>query len=147
MDSTVWGFWLVYKGVFIALWSTKIMWAMWLIVSKFWEFTVCASYIVFVFATTENDNFIKEIKHIVRASIAFWKPRQSLCEFSSLSELSTSFTDLLLNSRQGKHVLFIKWSLPQSVTFKLFRRSNQFHIWGKSKITYLCVGISLQPCN
>ena len=46
-------------------------------------------------------NFIKEIKHVVRASIVCWKPRQSLWEFSSRWKLSTAswvFTDLLSNS-------------------------------------------------
>ena len=32
--------WLVYKCVFIALWRTKMTWAIWLVVSKLWEFTV-----------------------------------------------------------------------------------------------------------
>ena len=41
-----------------------------------------ASYIVFLFVKTEN-NFIKEIKHVLRAFIAWWKTRQSLWEFSS----------------------------------------------------------------
>ena len=34
-----------------------------------------ASYIVFLFVNNENNNFIKEIKHVVCASIACWKPR------------------------------------------------------------------------
>ena len=62
----------------------------WLAVSKLWELTVSwkklkytyASHIVFLFAKTENDNFIKEIKHVISAFIARWKPRQSLWEFS-----------------------------------------------------------------
>ena len=37
-----------------------------------------ALYIVFLFVNTEDNNFIKEIKHVVRASIVCWKPRQSL---------------------------------------------------------------------
>ena len=68
---------LVYKCVFIALWSTKMMWAMWLTVSELWEFTVRASYIVFLFVKTENYNFIKEIKYVFRAFIAWWKPRRT----------------------------------------------------------------------
>ena len=40
-------------------------------------------YIVFLFVKTENNNFIKEIKHVVCASIACWKPGQNLWEFSS----------------------------------------------------------------
>ena len=50
---------------------------MWLTVSKLWEFTVRASYIIFLFIKTENNNFINEIKHVVRASIACWKSRQT----------------------------------------------------------------------
>ena len=77
------GFWLVCKWVFVALWSTKMTWAMWLIVYELWEFTLRASYTVFLFVKTEN-NFIKEIKHVVRAFIA--------------STASRVFTDLLSNS-------------------------------------------------
>ena len=62
-----------------------------------WEFTVRASYIVFLFVNYENNNFIKEIKHVVRAFIACWKPRQSLWKFSSRWK-SRVFTDLLSNS-------------------------------------------------
>ena len=49
-----------------------------------------ALYIVFLFVKTENNNFIKEIKHALPAFIAWWKPcpvvvvvRQSLWELSS----------------------------------------------------------------
>ena len=72
-----------------------------LTVFKLWEFTVCASYIVFLFVNNENNNFIKEIKHVVCAFIASWNPRQSLWEFSSRWKPLTAswvFTDLLLNS-------------------------------------------------
>ena len=58
-----------------------------LTVSELWEFTVRASYIVFLFVNNENNNFTKEIKYVVRASIACWKPRQSLWEFSALESL------------------------------------------------------------
>ena len=52
---------------------------MWLTVFELWEFTVRASNnIVFLFVKTENNIFIIEIKHFVRASIACEKPRQSL---------------------------------------------------------------------
>ena len=54
-----------------------------------------ASYISFLFVKTENNNFIKEIKHVLRAFIAWWKPRHSLWEFSTASQV---FTDLLSNS-------------------------------------------------
>ena len=49
----------------------------------------------------KNDNFIKEIKPVVCVSIACWKPRKSLWEFSSRwkhSIVSLVFTDLLSNS-------------------------------------------------
>ena len=48
-----------------------------MVVSELWEYTVCALYnfIFFLFVKTKN-NFIKEIKHVFRAFIA-WKPRQA----------------------------------------------------------------------
>ena len=70
-------------------------------VSELWEFTVYASYIVFLFVDNENNDFIKEIRDVVPASIAYWKPRQSLWEFSSRWKPSIGsrvFTDLLSNS-------------------------------------------------
>ena len=73
------------------------------------------SYIVFLFVNTENNNFIKEIKH-VRTSIACWKPRQSLWEFTSRShwsalEFSQTFASVFTRLwRHGKHVLFLKWN-------------------------------------
>ena len=82
---------------------------------------VGTSYIVFLFVNMENDHFIEEIKHVIRASIAWWKPLQSWGEFLSRwkpSTVSLVFTDQLSNSpkhsprfspwrlwRQGKHVL------------------------------------------
>ena len=92
-------FWLVYKCVFIALRGTKMAWAIGLTVSELWEFAVPTSYIVFLFVNNENNNFIKEIKH-VRVSIACWKSQQSLWEFSNRWNPSTAsrvFTDLLSN--------------------------------------------------
>ena len=102
-------FWLIYKCAFIVLWSTKMTSAIWLTVSKLWEFTVCTLYIVFPFVKTENNNFIKtennnfikEMKYVVRDSIACWKPRQSLWEFLSRwkpSTVSQVFTDILLSN-------------------------------------------------
>ena len=82
-----------------------------LTVSELWEITVSALYIVFLFVKTENNNFIKEIKHVVRASIVCWKPRQSLWEFSSWwksSTVSHVFTDLLSNSPKRSQISFIK---------------------------------------
>ena len=84
-------FWLVCKCVFIALWSTKMTWAIWLTVSELWEFTVRASYIVCLFVKTESSNFIKEIKPVVRASIASWKPGQSLWKFSRIVDSVSGF--------------------------------------------------------
>ena len=52
---------------------------MWLTVFRLWEFTIRASYIVFLFVKTENNSFIKEIKHV----------------FSTAFRV---FTDLLSNS-------------------------------------------------
>ena len=109
-----------------------------LTLSELWEFTVCASYIVFLFVNNENDNFIKEIKHVVRASIACWKPRQCLWEFSSRWKPSTAsrvFTYLLSNSpkrssrfspgNEGtkKNVLFFIsfWEFISFMTIKLAR--------------------------
>ena len=94
-------FWLVYKCVFIALWSTKWREQCGSTVSELWEFTVCASYIIFLFVNIENNNFIKEIKHVVCAFIVCWEPQQSLWELSSRWKPSTAsqvFTDLFLNS-------------------------------------------------
>ena len=59
-----------------------------------------ALYIIFLFVNNENNNFLKEIKHVVCASIACWKPWQSLLEFSSRwKPLTASWvsTDLLSN--------------------------------------------------
>ena len=59
------------------------------------------SCIVFLFAKTENNNFRKEMKHVLRVFIAWWKPRQSLWEFSwrcKSSRTSWVFTDLPSNS-------------------------------------------------
>ena len=54
-----------------------------------------ASYIVFLFVKSEKNNFINEIKHILPAFIAWWKPRQIWREFSTASRV---FADLLSNS-------------------------------------------------
>ena len=79
-------------------------------VSKLWEFTVswknlkytdthCMT--VFLFIKTENDNFLEEMKQVIHAFIAWWKPPQSLWEFSSRWKPTTAsrvFTNLLSNS-------------------------------------------------
>ena len=60
-----------------------------------------ALYIVFLFLKSENNHFIKEIKSVISAFIVWWKPWQSLREFSSgwkISTVSQVFTDLLSNS-------------------------------------------------
>ena len=97
----VYAFWMIYKCVFIVLWSNKTTSAIWLTVSELWEFTLHASYILFLFVKTKNNDFIKEKKHVVCDSIACWKSWQSLWEFSGRWKTSTAsriFTDLLLNS-------------------------------------------------
>ena len=119
-------FWLVYKCVFIALWSTKMTLAIWLPLSPSCESLMkdilvykLASYIVFLFVKMENNNFIKEIKHVIIAFIAWWKPRQSLWEFSSRWKPSTAshvFTDPLESYQTwGKKNMFyflnIDWSI------------------------------------
>ena len=53
---------------------------------KFLKVYMLALYIVFLFVKMENDNSIKEMKHVIRAFIALWKPRQSLWEFEQISE-------------------------------------------------------------
>ena len=95
-------FWLVYKCVFHSAMKhvNDVSNAVWLSPSCENLQHAGSSYIVFLFVKTENDNFIKEIKHVVRASIAYWKPRQSLREFSSRWKSSTVFTDLLSNFPQ-----------------------------------------------
>ena len=97
--------WLVYKYVFIALKHENDVSNMFGSVSKLWEFNYCfmkeikvyihASYIFFRFVKMGNNNFTKEIKHVLRVFIAWWKPWQSLWEFSTASRV---FTDLLSNS-------------------------------------------------
>ena len=42
------------------------------------ELYIRASYTVFLFVKLENDNFIKEIKHVLRAFIDWRKPRRTL---------------------------------------------------------------------
>ena len=37
----------------------------------------------FLFAESKNNNFVKEIQHILHAFISWWKPQQSISEFSS----------------------------------------------------------------
>ena len=73
-----------------------------------------ASYIVFLFVKIKN-NFIKEIKHVLRAFIALWKPRQSLWELlsrwkASTASLSSSICFLILpNVRLGFHQAMKEW--------------------------------------
>ena len=94
-------------------------WAMWLTVSELREFTVRASYIVFLFVKTENNNFIKEIKKclclhsLLKTSAKLVrileqvKTRQAVEGFHwSALEFSQPFASV----RQGKHVLFFNWT-------------------------------------
>ena len=111
--------WLVYKCVFIALWSTKIRGQYgWLClqVVRIYSFVkeiklyIRASYIFFLFVKTENNNFIKKIKHVISAFIDWWKPRQSLWEFSSRWNprlrlgLSLIYSRILPNVHLGFHL-------------------------------------------
>ena len=120
----------------MALWSMKMTRAIWLPQSKLWEFTVswkkvakvyiCASYIVFLFVKMENNNFIKEIKHVVRAFIACWKPPQSLWEFSSRWKPSTAsrvFGALLSNC--SKHSLRFS---PESMENMFYFLNEAFYL-------------------
>ena len=94
-------FWLVYKCVFIALWSTEMAWAMWCDCLRVERIYITRFLYRLSLCNNENYNFIKEIKHVFCASIACWKPGQSLCEFSSRWKPLTAsriFTDLLSNS-------------------------------------------------
>ena len=109
-------------------------------VSKLWEFTVSwkklkytyirASYIVFLFVKAKNNNFIKEIKHVIRSFIAWWKPLQSLWEFSSSWKPSTAsrvFIDLLSNSLKRS-----PWFSPDYEG-----KENMFYILNKIYYFYL----------
>ena len=92
------------RKFFIALWRSNMVGCVQVV--RIYSFMreikvyIWALYIIFLFKT-ENNNFIKEIKHVLRASIAWWKPLQSLWQFSSKWKPSTTsrvFTDLLSNS-------------------------------------------------
>ena len=86
-----------------------------------------ALYIVFLFVKTENNNFIKEIKYVLRAFIAWWKTGQSLWEFSSSWKPSTAlrvFTDLYWNSPKRS-----PWFSPgckgmENMSYFLIKREN-----------------------
>ena len=125
-------FWLVFKCVFIVLWSTKMTWAIWLALSQscenlqFHERKLSVHmhfvYIVFLFLKTEYDNFIKEVKHVLHAFIAWWKPRwmfgrirEQISEnprcsqrFSPAWEFSQTFASVFTRQwRHREHVLFL----------------------------------------
>ena len=86
-------------------------WALWLAASKLWEVTVSWKKLKYTYALrissflvkTENNNFIKEIKHVLRVFIAWWKPWQSLWKFSSRWKPTRVFTDLLSNSSKNPY--------------------------------------------
>ena len=80
------GYYVRFECDFIALWSTEMTWAIWLAVSKLWEFTFSwkklkYTYelrITFFSLLRRKIIIIKEIKYVLRASIACWKPRLRL---------------------------------------------------------------------
>ena len=112
-----------YKCVFIALWSTKVTWAIWLAVSKLWKFPFSWKKENYTFAhhilsclSLWKWKFDKRKKEslFMRAFKAWWKPRKTLWEFSYLSRV---FIDLLSNSlkrstrllKHGEYALFLNW--------------------------------------
>ena len=80
---------------------------------KLWEFTVWALNIIFLFVNNENNNFIKELKHVVHTSIACWKPQQCFWEFSS------RWSALLIN-------MWIENSSARIINYKNFRSVSKF---------------------
>ena len=67
-------FWLVYKCVFIAPWSTKLTWAMWFDCPELWDLTVSWKKLrytyalrIMSFSLLKNNNFLKELKHVLHA--------------------------------------------------------------------------------
>ena len=116
-------FWLVYKCVFIGLWSTKMTSGKWLTVYELREFTVRASYIVFLIVNTENNNFI--YKRSKTCCPCLHSPLKTSAKFVRILEqvtldcvsgfhrsaLKFSQTFALVFTRlwrHGKHVLFLK---------------------------------------
>ena len=106
-------FWLVYQCFLIALWKKKMTWAICMVcclqVVRIYSFMKeirlykPASCIVILFVKTENNNFLKEIKNVLRAFsfTAQWKPRLNLRESSirwKTSIASRVFINLLSNS-------------------------------------------------
>ena len=69
----------------------------------------------------ENKNIIKEIKHVLRAFIAWWKLRQSLWEFSNRWKPSTTswvLSDLFTNSpKRSRHFTLGLWKHGEHVLF------------------------------
>ena len=123
-------FWLVYKCFHSAMRHENGCLCLQVVRSysfmKEIQVYILALYIVFPFVMTENNNFIKEIKHVISAFIAWWKPRKSLRKFSSRwnSRLRLGFllmcSRILPNVRLGfyqamkarRNVLFLKWMEP-----------------------------------
>ena len=71
----------------------------------------------FSLLNTEN-NFIKEIKHVILSFKAWWKPRQSLWELwdyvSGFQRSALEFSQTLASVftrlwKHGEHVIFLKW--------------------------------------
>ena len=113
-------------------WSTKITWAKWLAVSKLWEFTVTsiriqASYIVFLFA---RPNFIKEIKHVLRGFIAWWKPRRAFARILRQAKrlhCVSGFHLYALKFSQTFALVFTRlWRYREHVLFLIPRRLKWF---------------------
>ena len=112
-------------------------WAMWFDCLRVGEFTVHASYIAFLLFKTENNNFIKEIKHVVRASIACRKPQQSLWEFSSSWKFSTAsrvFTDLLSNSPKRSPRFSAGYEGTENMFYFFYKIIIQFRLKDKYNI-------------
>ena len=105
----------------------------------------------------ENNNSIKEIKNVVRASIACWKTRQSLWEFSSRWKPRLRLGFSLICSRilpnvllwfsprlwrHGKHVLFLNWNMQfkNILNYKISKQKTK----KTQRIT--CIAFQLQKC-
>ena len=107
--SIVRAFWLVCKCVFIALWRKKTTKEIWLAVSKLWKYIVSWEKLKYTYArsisSSENNSFIKEIKHVLHALIA--------------STASRVFTDLQSNSPKHSRQFSPSYEGTQSMLYFL----------------------------